>query len=312
MTLDHLRVFAAVARHRNVTRASKELHISQPAVTKHLRLLEESYNAKFYTRGGEGIELTQIGRDFLRDVRTLLQRHDRLKQKIHDAVFQAKTDSLAVGGSYSPSVSLLPSLVANFKRSHPHVELTLHTGTKADIERMVVNSEIEIAIITNAPSSRALTIEPFRQEPLVAFVSKTHPLARKRHLRFQDIERVPLVIRKPAGKAGTAEQFLQRARRKGFKLNIAMRCESPEAVKAFVKTKMGIGILFQETVEPELKSGEFKELNLLEKNLEGRSFIVYSNKRPLSSSAQEFLRLIREKQRRLEKNPLSQPPPSPK
>jgi DNA-binding transcriptional LysR family regulator len=293
--LDHLRVFAAAATYQNVTRASKELHISQPAVTKHLRLLEESYNAKFYTRGGDGIELTQIGRDFLRDVRRFLKHHERLQQKTRDAILRSKTVSLRVGGSYSPSVSLLPSLVANFKRSHPNVESTLHTGTRADIERMVVNSEIDIAIINNAPSSRRLTIEPFRWEPLVAFVSKTHPLSRKRHLIFRDIECVPLVIRKAAGKTGTAEQFLQRAKKEGFKLNIAMRCESPEAVKAFVRTKMGIGILFQETVESELKSGEFKVLNLPKQNSQGRSFIVYSKNRPLSTTAQEFLKLIREK-----------------
>lgn len=294
--LDHLRVFAAVARHRNVTRASKELRISQPAVTKHLRLLEESYNAKFYTRGGEGIELTDIGRVFLRDVKMFLKHHERLKEKVHNAISRTKADSLTVGGSYTPSASLLPSLVADFKRSHPNVELSLHAGTKVAIERMVINSEVDIAIITNAASSRALMIEPFRREPLVAFVSKIHPLAKKRHLRFQDIERVPLVIRKPAGKTGTAEQFLQQARRKGLKLNIAMRCESPEAVKAFVRTKMGIGLLFQATVEPEVRSGEFKIIKLPEQNFEGRSSIVYPKNRPLSRPAEEFLELLRERQ----------------
>lgn len=204
--------------------------------------------------------------------------------------------SLRVGGSYSPSVYLLPSLLANFKRSHPNVEVTLHTGTKAGVEQMVVNSEIDIAIITNAPSRRGLTIEPLRRESLVAFVSKTHPLSRKRHLGFQDIARVPLVIRKPNLKAGTAEQFFQRAQKEGFKLNVAMRCESTEAVKAFVRTKMGVGILFQESIEPEVRSGEFKVLTLPEQNLESRSYIVYSNSQLLSLSAREFLNLIRQEQ----------------
>jgi DNA-binding transcriptional LysR family regulator len=301
MTLDHLRVFAAVARHKNVTRASKELHISQPAVTKHLRILEESYSAKLYTRGGTGIELTNAGRMFLRYVKSALKHDERIKHKLSQANSRMKTESLTVGGSYSPSASLLPSLMASFKRRHPNVEVSLQTGTKTAIERMVVNSEIDIAVITNAPSNRLLTIEPFRREPLLAFVSKMHPLSTKRHLKFRDIGRVPLVIRKPAAKTGTAEQFLQRAKQEGVKLNIAMRCESPEAVKAFVRTKMGIGLLFQETVEPELKSGEFKALKLLEQNLEGQSFIVYRSNRPLSPAAQDFLSLIREEQRQLEK-----------
>jgi DNA-binding transcriptional LysR family regulator len=112
-------------------------------------------------------------------------------------------------------VSLLPSLLADFQRTHPNLQLTLHSGTKAAVERMVLNSEVDIAVINNAPSSPSLTIEPFRREALVAFVSKTHPLARKRHLRIEDLERVPLVIRKSNGVRGTAEKFLQRAKRKG-------------------------------------------------------------------------------------------------
>ncbi len=296
MTLDHLRVFATVAKHQNVTRASKELRISQPAVTKHLRLLEETYNAKFYTRGGAGLELTQIGRDFFRAVRQFLKHHERLQETVRDAVARSKTTPLTVGGSYSPSVSLLPSLVADFKTSHPNVEVKLHTGSKLAIERMVVNSEIDIAVVTGTPSSRALAIETFRREPLVVCVLKTHPLARKRHLSFQDIECVPLAIRKAAGKAGTAEQFLQSLKRNGLKPNVAMRCDSPEAVKAFVRTKMGIGILFQETVEPELKSGEFKMLNFLEHNLEGQIFLIYAKNRSLSVAAEEFLKFLRQRQ----------------
>jgi DNA-binding transcriptional LysR family regulator len=75
-----------------------------------------------------------------------------------------------------------------------------------------------------------------------------------------------------------------------------MRCDSPEAVKASVKTKMGIGILFQETVELDVKSGEFKVLKLPDQNFEGRSFLVYRKDQPLSLHAQEFLDLMRQRQ----------------
>ncbi|MGE5820798.1 MAG: LysR family transcriptional regulator [Deltaproteobacteria bacterium] len=293
--LDDLRVFVAVAKHRNVTRASKELHISQPAVTKHLRLLEDSYNAKFYTRGGEGIELTQIGREFLRDVRTFLRHHERLQQKVRESISRSKTVSLTVGGSSSPSASLLPSLFAGFKKTHPHVQLNLRTGTKPTIERMVLNSEVDIAIINNASSNQSLTIEPYREEPLVVFASKRHPLAKKRRLAWQDFERVPLLIKKSTGTKGTTERFLQSLKKKGLKPNLAMRCDSPEMVKALVKRQMGAGILFRETVEPEIKKGEFKIIQLPEQNYEAKSFIVFRKERPLSNVAQEFLQVLRKR-----------------
>lgn len=298
MTLDHFLVFAAVAKRQNVTRAAQELRISQPAVTKHLRLLEESYNAKLYTRGGKGIELTDAGRMFIRYVRTTLKQHDRFKQKLHEAMSRAKADCLTVGGSYSPSASFLPSVLATFKKSHPHIQLNLETDNKAAMEQRVVNSKVDIAVINNAPSNHSLTMEPYRQETLVAFASKNHPLARKRELTWQDLERVPLLIRKSAGGRDVTEQFLQSVKKKGVKPNIAMRCDSPEAVKAFVKRKMGAGILFKETVEPEVRKGEFKIIKLPGQTFEGQSFIVYRKDRPLSPNARELLELLRQSQRK--------------
>jgi DNA-binding transcriptional LysR family regulator len=293
--LDHLQVFEAVARHRNVTRASRELHISQPAVTKHLRLLEQAYSAKFYKRGGEGIELTEIGQIFLRDVKALLKQHARLIDKINGALARDKSDSLSVGGTYSPSASLLPSLLAGFKKAHPDLRLNLQTGNKVAMERMVLNGEIDVAVVNNARPNRLLNIEPYRQEPLVAFVSKHYPLSTKQPLTRQDFERLPLLIRKSLGLSGTAELFLHRLKKKGFRLNIAMRCDSPETVKAFVKRQMGAGILFRETVEPEIRRGEFKVVKLPERSFEGQSFIVYRKDRKLSPMAQAFLDLLRKR-----------------
>ena len=115
MTLDRFMVFAAVAKHQNVTRASEQLHISQPAVTKQLKLLEKNYNLKLYKRIGRGIELTESGQVFLSDVKAILKRYERLRENITAAPATAKVETLTVGGSHSPSVHLLPSLLARFK-----------------------------------------------------------------------------------------------------------------------------------------------------------------------------------------------------
>ena len=294
MTLDRLTVFAAVAKHRNVTRASWELHISQPAVSKQLKLLEKNYNTKLFKRGGRGIELTETGRVFLRDVKAILKRYEKLTEKFTAAPSAAKVETLTVGGSYSPSVHFLPSLLARFKRTHPRVQFNLRTGSKLSIERLILSSEVDIALITNAPANPGLVLEPYRPEPLVAFVSANHPLARNQELTVQEFERVPLIILKTWKGTGTTERFLGEMKKKGLNLNIAMRCDSPEAVKEAVSKKMGVGILFKETVEPEVRKGEFKILRLPVKNFEGMSFIVYRKDRPLSANAQEFLNLLRQ------------------
>ena len=237
--------------------------------------------------------MTETGRVFLSDVKAILKRYERLTEKFSAAPATAKVETLTVGGSYSPSVRLLPSLLALFKRTHPHVQLNLRTANRLAIERLILNSEADIALINNPPANPAIVVEPYRPEPLVAFVSPNHPLARNQQLTLQEFERVPLIIRKAWRAGGTTEQLLGEMKKKGLNPNIAMCCDSPETVKEAVSRKMGVGILFKDTIEPEVRKGEFKILKLPVKNFTGRSFIVYRKDRPLSANAQEFLNLLR-------------------
>lgn len=288
-------VFAATAKHHNATRASEELHISQPAVTKQLKLLEKNYHTTLFVRAGRGMQLTERGRVFLRDVKPMLKRYKTLREKFSAARSESALQTLTVGGSYSPSAYLLPSLLALFKKSHPHVQLDLRTNNRVTIERMVLNSEVDIAVINNAASNHLLTTESYRQESLVAFVSKNHPLAKKREATWQDFERAPLIIRNPLGGRGTAEQIIREMKTQRLKPNVVLRCETPQGVKAAVASKMGVGILFKETIESEVRSGEFKIIKL-PANFSGESFIVYGKDKLLTASAQDFLNLLRQRQ----------------
>ena len=148
MSLNQFMVFAAVAKHRSVSRGAEELYISQPSVTQQLKLLEENYNVKLYKRSGRGIELTEAGRVFLRGVNAMLKQHEKLKQTLNTTFPAIKADSFTVGGTYSPSLSLLPSLLVIFKKRHPQRQLTLRIDNWQNIERLVLKSEVDIAVFS--------------------------------------------------------------------------------------------------------------------------------------------------------------------
>ena len=129
MPLYPFEMFATVARLRNLTRASAELNVSQPALTQQLKNLEKEYQLKLYKKGGKGVELTEAGKILLKYVKRILKQHEKVKRRLSAATASNKAQSLTIGGSYSPSAVLLPSLMARFKKSHPQVELKL----RADI-----------------------------------------------------------------------------------------------------------------------------------------------------------------------------------
>ena len=293
MPLYQFEIFATVARLRNLTRASAELHVSQPALTQQLKNLERGYDSKLYKKGGKGVELTEAGKILLKYVKRILKHHESVKRRLSAATTLNKAQSLTVGGSYSPSAVLLPSLLARFRKSHPQVELKLRTENRLNIERLIVKGEVELAVITSPPLNHRLALEPYRTEPLVAFVASNHPLSGKNQLTLEDLGRHGFVVREPLVGPGATAQFIRRLKDQGVKLKVVMYCETPEAVKSAVSRRMGVGILFKDVVADSLRKGEIKELTLPVEGLEGTSFIVYHKTRPLSPVAQDFLKLLR-------------------
>ena len=96
-------VFDTVARHRSITKASKELHVSQPSVFQQVKFLEDSCGVKLYRKIGRGIELTRDEQSFQTDVRDILLRIGKLREKFVDTEFRARSSSVIIGGSHAVS-----------------------------------------------------------------------------------------------------------------------------------------------------------------------------------------------------------------
>ena len=300
MTLDRFKVFAAAARYRSVTRAAEELHITQPAVTKQLKALERGFNANLYRRNGRGIELTEVGQAFLGKVKKILRNYDSLVQTSRVNGSAAKVETLTIGGTYSPSASLLPSLLARFEKSHPVAVLSQRTGNEVVIGDSVLNGAVDMALLlTHAPPDPRLAMEPYCLEPLVAFVHPQHPLAKEPRITWEELSRFGYVIRKRLGGTGATGQYIQELRKQGVYLKVVMRCDTPAGVKETVRNKLGVGLLFRGSVEHDIKRGEFKAIKLpADAVVEGKYFIVYHKSRPLSPLAQDFLTFLRQRRDR--------------
>jgi DNA-binding transcriptional LysR family regulator len=293
LTHHQLRIFSSVAKHLNVTKASFELHLSQPSISQQLKLLQQEYGVKLYKKNGLGIELTPEGRVFLKDIEPILAEVERLKKKFSNQNGHG-AGSFSVGGSFSPSINSLPMLLAVFKKSHPQVRLSLQTGTSYGVEQMVLKDEVEIGVITNPSYSPSLFFEPCWRANLTAVVSARHPLAKKGKLTLAELAAAPLIIKKGKPVESRAELVLKDLKKRGFQPNVVMECESLEAVKAAVKAGVGAGLLFGDVVEQEVRKGELKILKIKDLKVDISCFVIYKKEKPLSSHAKEFLVLLRQ------------------
>jgi DNA-binding transcriptional LysR family regulator len=298
MTLHQLKIFHAVSQHLNITKASKELRISQPSVFQQVKSLEDSYGTKLYRKTGRGIELTEEGRLFRLEVDEILRRVDRLEKNFRSK--PALPGRLVIGASHGPSASLIPSVLANFKRTHPLVQVTLKTRDSRGIEQLVAESRVELAVVTDVSQIRnspGFHIEPCRREQLVVFVSTKHPFARKARVTLAELARQPLILKERS--ESKTQEILKQIEQKGFVLNVFMECESAEAVKLAAMKGLGVGVLYRDHLNTEVKRGDLKIVRISDlKRIDTNSFILYKAGQALSPNAREFLGLLQPAQQK--------------
>jgi len=295
MSVDRFITLLAVAEHRNITRAAEELHVTQPAISKQLRHLQNDYRLTlYYKKKSGGIELTEEGCEFLEYVRSVVRELDVLKMRFN----RAPRDSLAplsVGGTYALASELLPRLLSEFKKAHPLVNAVLRTGSSFTIHDQVLNGRIEVGLVSKPSRSKQLEVQPYSTHPLVAFVHADHPYAQKCELNAAELASAPLVLRGGHRVHSVAESVLKQ---RGYEPNVVFRGDTPESVRIAVRDNWGVGILIHDAVKNALQRGEFKLLRTPGLVLEAKSFIVYHKERPLSPAAKEFLMLLRKENRR--------------
>jgi DNA-binding transcriptional LysR family regulator len=289
MTLHQLKIFECVVRHLNITKASVALHISQPSVSQQLKLLEEEFGTKFLIRLNQGVELTLEGEEFFNGIRPLLAEAENLEKRFKSSPKGNDTAPLIVGGSRNvSSVNILPRLLMALKERHPSLQFILETDHSLAIEKRLLASEFEIALITN-PSHRAeIAYEPYEEMELVAFCLPTNPLARKK-LTLKELVECPLVLRG----GGRLEKVLMNL---GYRMNVALRCQASTSVKTAVRMGMGVGILYRNAVASRVARGNLSLIDVPElKQLGIQSFVIFDKRKPLAPMAQEFLQILHEK-----------------
>lgn len=251
MTPDQLLTFATVAELGSISRAAEELHLSQPAVSGQLRLLQHDFGQPLYRRAGRGIRLTATGEQLAGIARQLRHNYERARQ-FRDAIAGLQAGSLAIGASTTPASYLLPYVIADFRQRHPLVSLTLSDGNSREILDALALFDIafvEGIIPTDLPPDVA--VWSWRRDEVVAVVPAGHPLARRQPpgppqpgspgVSIGDLAQHPLVMRETG--SGVRHQVTQAFEAAGRAMHIAFELAGVEGVKEAVRAGLGVGFV---------------------------------------------------------------------
>jgi DNA-binding transcriptional LysR family regulator len=274
-----------------MARASEALGISEPSVFQQVKSLEDWFGAKLYRKVGRAIELTREGRAIQNDIKEVLLKLEQLGSRFKPLKSDTSAAPVIIGGAHCPSASFLPAAITAFKKDHPLTHVILRTKSSREIERMVLNSTVEVGLVTNPSNSPALHTIRYRPEKSVSFIAAKHPLAKKNALTMAEVARCPLIIRR--GESGKGANYVAQMTSKGLKPNILMECERAETIKQAVMKGLGLGFLYRAHLTTELKRGELKIVKIIGlKKIDTYSYIIYRKNVTLSPHAQSFLDLL--------------------
>jgi len=250
-TFRQLAAFHAVSRLGSVSRAASELHLTQPAVSIQLKLLEESAGAPLLEKNGRGVRLTAAGELMAGYAARILE----LWREAGDEMAAQRglfSGTLRVG-AVTTAEYLLPPLLVAFAGQHPEVKVKLQVGNRDEIVRMLATQEVDIAIMGRPPAELKTTAVAFAKHPMAFLASREHPLMKQRRPALADLVEANLLAReRGSGTRTTLERLYKEA---GVPLRIGSEMSSNEAIKHMCAAGFGVAFLSLHTCALELQAG---------------------------------------------------------
>lgn len=288
LTLRQLKVFEAVARHLNYTRAAEELHLTQPAVSMQVKQLEESLEVALFEQLGKRIHLTEAGRELLGYARTITQQLDELEGVLN------RMKGLG-GGRLRISVAttanyFIPTLLGSFSRRYPDVTVSLDVTNRETLLRQLAENTVDLVVMGQPPAEADVEAQAFMDNPLVVVAPPDHPLAKQKKIPLARIQEETFLVRESgSGTRIAMERFFSE---RGMRLKTGMEVGSNEAIKQSVQAGLGLGLLSRATIEQELTLKRLVVLDVADFPIMRHWYVVHRKGKRLSAAAEVFKRFL--------------------
>lgn len=257
-----LRVFRSVAKNLSFTKASQELFVSQPAITKHIQELESAYQTRLFDRQGNKISLTESGKLLMEHCDRILEDYKRLEYEMH-LLNNEYTGELRLGASTTIAQYVLPPLLARFIKKFPQVNLSLMNGNSREVETALQEHRIDLGLVEGVHRSPNLKYTPFLEDELVAVVHAKSKLSVSDELAPEDLTDIPFVLReRGSGTLDVIERALSQHNIKLSALHVLMYLGSTESIKLFLESTDCMGIISIRSICKELAAGTFRVVEL--------------------------------------------------
>jgi DNA-binding transcriptional LysR family regulator len=239
MNLRHLRAFAAIVDSGGVARAAARLHLSQPALSRQIRGLEDELGVPLFNRIGRGVQLTSEGEDLLRRSRRLLAEAESLGEHAR-SLKTGEAGLLRIGATPHVIENVLADFLIGYRNRHPGVEVQLVEDGGVNVQGRLESGQCDLALTTGTEGTR-FQIQPLYPIHLIAALSPEHRLRRRAILEIAELADEPLLLTQRG--FGSRAWFDIACQVASIKPRVLLESAAPHTVVALAATNYGIGVL---------------------------------------------------------------------
>ena len=287
-TFRQLEIFASVAKHLSITRASESLHLSQPAVSMQIKQIEHLLGMPLLEKYGKKLYLTEAGKIMREHAEKMLSSQAVLEETLAKLSGAEKGHlNLAVPETANQFVTLL---LAQFCRHHPGISFHLENHNRAGLLDCIKENAIDLVIMGQTPAEMDLVTKAFMKNPLVIIAPPDHPLSNEQNISLHELMQNKFVVREFG--SGTRIAMQRFFAEHGIQLKTSMEMPNNEAIKQAVAAGLGLGIISLHTLQQELALKQVKILQVEKMPIMRTWYIVHHKKKILSPAMILFIKFV--------------------
>jgi len=289
-TLQQLRILKAVATEKNFTKAAAVLYLSQPSLSKQIKILEKNLNTLLINRERNKISLTESGKVLLQYSERILALCEESCRALID-LKNGDRGNLTVGASQTIGTYLMPKILTLFAQNYPQIDLKVQVNSTRIIVKKIINREIDIAVVGGEISDdlkKSLNIKSFVSDELSLIISNSHPFAKKTKINKEDLYYLDFIT---LNQNSTIKIFIDNIliqnQIETKKLKTILQLNSIEGIKTAVSLGLGVAFVSSSAIEKEIKLKTIGTIKI--ENLQiNRKLSIISNPESYKSKAFDF------------------------
>ena len=255
-TLQQLRILKAIATEKNFTKAAAILYISQPSLSKQIKVLEQNLDILLINRERNNISLTESGKVLLQYSERILALCEESCRALID-LKNGDRGNLTVGASQTIGTYLMPRILALFAQNYPQINLKVQVNSTRIIAKKIINREIDIAVVGGEISDdlrKSLSIKTFVSDELSLIISKSHPFAKKNKINKEDLYCLDFITLNPNSTIKNfIDNILIQNQIETKQLKTILQLNSIEGIKTAVSLGLGAAFVSSSAIEKEIK-----------------------------------------------------------